>query len=78
MYNYRRKETNKRLPDHPLDRLAASFLWEEIAVKAPIFRAKAARIFMGTPSLESAYSWRRHGAVESKAGGDWRVDDERR
>jgi hypothetical protein len=34
----------------------------------PIFTGKRCKIFMGTPSLESAYTWRRRGSRSLLAG----------
>jgi len=59
MYNYRRKELNKRPPE----KLEATFIGRQIAVRVPFLRAKAAKSFMGTPLAESAYTWRRREAV---------------
>ena len=61
MYNYRRKELNRRL--------------ESQRAKKAEFWGKVFRIFIGTRSRESAYSWLRTVEPEQlgAAGSDWRL-----
>jgi len=58
MYNYRRKELNKRLAGSPERALRV----EGLVPKTAIFTGKVFKIFVGTRVLESAYRWLR--AVE--------------
>jgi len=55
MYNYRRKELNKRLPDH----VKGYFHRATVHSGNAHFYGQTLQIFMGTRLRECAYTWRR-------------------